>query len=167
MKNQVIEVLNKAHGAKVIEYWKKRGVDTGNKKGDCTKDDCSEYRFYGVINNCFECYGAGDVEGARAEIIQLPEERTFPRVMMVWDNLYAEGAKRVVFAFKNGLYISWCYAETLEDSETETATTTWRYAKEIDEPKAIELTVNQLLEKTSEIKKIFGLGESDELVIKI
>jgi len=28
MKNQVIEVLNKEHGKKVIEYWESKGVDT-------------------------------------------------------------------------------------------------------------------------------------------
>ena len=27
MKNQVIEVLNKEHGKKVIEYWKSEGAD--------------------------------------------------------------------------------------------------------------------------------------------
>ena len=30
MKNQVIEVLNGEHGKKVIDYWRSKGVDTGN-----------------------------------------------------------------------------------------------------------------------------------------
>jgi len=168
MKNQVIKALNVAHGERVLKYWKGIiGSEALLKVGDAYKENNCSDRYYGIIGGVFGNYTLEKVREVRAEIIQLPEEHTFPRVMMVWDNLYAAGVKRVVFAFKNGLYISWVYAETLNDAETETATTTWRYAEEIDEPKTVELTVARLLEKTSEIKKLFGLDNGDELIIKM
>ena len=39
MKNQVIEALDRAHGKKVIEYWKSIGVDTMGMCGSFTKED--------------------------------------------------------------------------------------------------------------------------------
>ena len=49
MKNQVIEVLNKEHGRKVIEYWKSRGVNTLGMNGSFTKENGEEERYYGGV----------------------------------------------------------------------------------------------------------------------
>ena len=38
MRNQVIEVLDREHGKKVIEYWKSRGVDTKDMDGSNTRE---------------------------------------------------------------------------------------------------------------------------------
>lgn len=167
MKNQVIKVLNIEHGARVVEYWKNKGVDTKGYLGDVTEDGGYSYIYHGVINDKFDNYCLTNVLQMNAEIIHLPEERTFPRVMMVKEHAIANTVKRVVFAFKNGRYIAWNTAETLIDAEKITGTSSWLYAEEIDEPKTVELTVSQLLEKIFEIKKIFGIGESDELVIRM
>lgn len=167
MKNQVIEVLNGEHGARVLKYWKDKGINTTGYFANQTKDTKDSCRYYGVIDGYFSNYDIMRVNVRCAEIIQLPEERTFPRVMMVGDsedNIFME---RVVFAHKRDRYIAWTEAKTLEEAENCIAVRSWRFAKEIDEPKTVELTVAQLLEKTSEIKKVFGLGESDELVIKM
>ena len=56
MKNQVIEVLNKEHGKKVIEYWKSRGVDTVNRDGTCTRCGSHQNRYYGFIDGEFNNY---------------------------------------------------------------------------------------------------------------
>jgi len=61
------------------------------------------------------------------------EEKTFPRVMLVKQSDDNKWDKRVVIAYKCGRYVSWTDAETLEDAENKTSTTTWQYAKEIDE----------------------------------
>ena len=61
MKNQVIEVINKEHGKKVIEYWKSRGVETGCIGGLYTKVGGEKYRYYGVINCIFDCYSIENV----------------------------------------------------------------------------------------------------------
>ena len=117
MKNQVIEVLNKEHGKKVIEYWKSRGVDTTGYCGCANKMDGSIDRFYGVINGEFDNYEEEDVSYYNAEIIELPEEKTFPRVMLVsFDS--ENWFKRVVFMKKCGRYLAWKKAETIQDSES-------------------------------------------------
>ena len=117
MKNQVIEVLNKEHGKKVIEYWKSRGVDTLHMNGDCTRDRKYDIRYYGIINDMFDCFTIEDVRKYNAEIIELPkEENSFPGVMLVsYDGKV--WYKRVVFMKKCGMFLSWDNAETIESAE--------------------------------------------------
>ena len=108
MKNQVIEVLNKEHGKKVIEYWKSIGVDTKDWDGSNTKENGFPTRYYGVIDECFWCYSIDYVKDAKAEIIHLPtespkEEKSFPRIMLVSDDGDA-WYKRVVFMKKCNRY---------------------------------------------------------------
>ena len=91
MKNQVIEVLDREHGMKVIEYWKSKVVDTKDMDGSNTKEKGIPTRYYGVIDEYFSCYPIESVKDANAEIIHLPtespkEEKTFPRVMLVSDD---------------------------------------------------------------------------------
>ena len=145
MKNQIIEVINKEHGKKVIEYWKSRGADTSGVYGSLTKEDCEEFRYYGVINNRFNCYTIEFVRKCNAEIIELPkEEKQFSRVMLVSDDGNS-WRKRVVFMKKCDRYISWIDAETVEESESIYKTTSWRYAKELNEK--IEITKAEIAEK--------------------
>ena len=145
MKNQVIEVLNKEHGKKVIEYWEARGVDTSGVYGSLTKEDCEEFRYYGVINNRFNCYTIEFVRKCNAKIIELPkEEKQFPRVMLVSDDGISWN-KRVVFMKKCDKYISWVDAETIEESEIIYKTKYWRYAKELTEK--VEITKSQIADK--------------------
>ena len=149
MKNQVIEILNKEHGRKVIEYWKSIGVDTLGMNGSFTKENGEEERYYGVIQNDFDCYRIEFVRKYNAEIIELPtelpkEEKQFPRVMLVSDDGNS-WHRRVVFMKICGRYISWIDAETIEESENIYKTTSWTYAKEL--PEKVELTKSQIAEK--------------------
>jgi len=68
------------------------------------------------------------------------------RWMMVCDNL-RDWKKRKVIMFKNGVFLAWDGSETDEDVEKSTKTVTWLYAKEIEEPKDIELTLEEIAEK--------------------
>ena len=145
MKNQVIEVLNKEHGKKVIEYWMSQGADNRGLEGINTKDGGNAFRYYGLINNSFCAYSINSVKRANAEIIELPkEEKKFPRVMLVSDDGNSWN-KRVVFMKKCDKYISWVDAETIEESENIYKTAYWRYAKELNEK--VELTKSQIAEK--------------------
>ena len=155
MKNQVIEVLNKEHGKKVIEYWKSIGVDTLGMSGSQNKKDGEIERYYGVIQNEFGCYPIYFVRKCNAEIIELPEENSFPRVMLVSDDGDSWN-KRVVFMKRCNRYLAWNKAETIEESEGVFETTSWRYAKEI--PEKVELTKSEIAEK-------FGIS-IEQLVIK-
>ena len=144
MKNQVIEVLNKEHGKKVIEYWDSRGVDTSGVYGSLTKEDCEEFRYYGVINNRFNCYTIEFVRKCNAEIIELPsvfpneltseqikksvdlmskgfglEDRPFPKLMIVsmfpFGNSAYNTPIRVVVAAGNGYAVGVDHCESLDD----------------------------------------------------
>ena len=165
MKNQVIEVLDREHGRKVIEYWKSKGVDTCDMLGIATKKAGDLCRYYGVIDNCFDTYSERQAAENGAEIIELPEEKTFPRVMLVSEDGDA-WCKRVVFMHKCDRFISWINAETLEESESIYKTTSWRYAKEV-EPKQHTITLSDLNSKIEDIKKLFGIGENDDAIIKL
>ncbi len=168
MKNKVIEVLNKEHGKKVIEYWESKGVDTKYFVGVCTKESFlgSETRFYGVIDGKFGNYTEEDVSYYNAEIIELPEEKTYPRVMMVsFDS--ENWFRRVVFMEKCGRYLAWDNAETVEEAEKEMILTPWRFAKDIEEPKEFTITLSDINSKMDDIKKLFGAEENDKIVIKV
>ena len=131
MKNQVIEVLNIEHGKRVIEYWKSIGVDTLGKSGSQTKKGDYLWRYYGVIDNCFDVYSERQAAENNAEIIELPkEENSFPRLMLV-SNGGIEWHKRVVFMKKCNRYLAWNKAETIEESESVYEVIPWRYAKEL------------------------------------
>jgi len=166
MKNQVIEVLNQEHGKKVIEYWKSIGIDTTGYCGCANKMDGSMDRFYGVINGAFDNYEEVSVIEYNAEIIELPEEKTYPRVMMVSFN-EVKWYKRVVFMEKCGRYLAWNKAETIQDSESIWGQTAWDFAKDIEEPKEQTITLSDLNSKMDDIKKIFGISENDKVVIKL
>ena len=165
MKNQVIEVLNEEHGKKVIEYWKSRGVDTTGYIGCSNKSDGSLDRFYGVINGEFDNYEEESVIEYNAEIIELPEEKVYPRVMLV-SNDGDDWYKRVVFMQKCDRFLAWNNAETIENAECTYRVASWRYAKEV-EPKQHAITLSDLNSKIEDIKKLFGIGDNEDVVIKI
>ena len=165
MKNQVIEVLDREHGKKVIEYWESRGVDTLYMNGDCTRDRKYDIRYYGVINDKFSNYTLEEVKAYNAKIIELPEENSFPRVMLVsYDG--EVWYKRVVFMKKCDMFLSWDNAETIESAEWTYRVASWRYAKEI-EPKEQIITLSDINSKMDDIKKLFGAEENDKIVIKV
>ena len=166
MKNQVIEVLNREHGRRVIEYWKSKGVNTSVMMGVRTKKGGDLCRYYGVVDGCFECYTERQAAENNAEIIELPEEKTYPRVMMVSFN-EVKWYKRVVFMKKCGRYLAWNNAETIQESESVWGQTAWDYAKEVEEPKEITITLSDINSKIDEIKKLFGISENDKVIIKL
>ena len=93
MNNKVIKVLDREHEKKVIEFWKQY-CDTVEFRGDTIGS------YYGVISGEFDSWDIDEVKNYNAEIIELPEERAYPRVMLVSDDKMNWG-KRVVFIEKN------------------------------------------------------------------
>ena len=94
MKNQVIEVLDREHGRKVIEYWKSKGVDTSDLLGTLTKKAGDLCRYYGVIDGCFSCYSISFIKEANAEIIELPNDSV--------DELTSEQMKKAIYLKSKG-----------------------------------------------------------------
>lgn len=78
-------------------------------------------------------------------------KQDYPKVMMVSNDPFTEknkGEKRVVFMEKCGKFIAWVYAETIEDAKDKTATSTWKYAKDIEPIPSY--TMEELFEKIGE-----------------
>ena len=159
MKNQVIEVLDRAHGRKVIEYWKSKGVDTRGMCGSFTKEDGESSRYYGVINDMFDCYSISFVRKHKAEIIELPIEnsRPFPKLMIVsmfpFGNSAYNTQTRVVVAAGNGYAVGVDYCESLDDyikrqKENKLSYTLWKYHQEIP---------NKVIISKAEIAEKFGV----------
>ena len=133
MNNKVIKVLDLEHGKKVIKFWKQY-CDTGIMIGDTVGD------YYGLINGRFDFWTIDEVRQNNAEIIELPEEKTYPRVMLVSDDKMTWG-KRVVFMEKKEGFLAWKYAETLEEAEKIEGTSFWKYTKELE---YIEVTLEEI-----------------------
>ena len=124
MNNKVIKVLDEEHGKRVIEFFKQY-YDTSELKGTRIGS------YYGIINGEFDLWDIDEVKNYNAEIIELPEERAYPRVMLVsYDKM--TWSKRVVFMEKNGGFLACGFAETLEEVEKSTSNMFWKYAKEIE-----------------------------------
>ena len=148
MNNKVIKVLNIEHGKKVIEFFKQY-CDTGGLIGNIIGG------YYGIINGEFDMWGGDKIIGANAEIIELPEERTYPRVMMVsFDN--KSWYKRIVFMKKKGGYLAWIDVETAEEAENITDTCFWKYAKEIE---PIEVTLEEIAEWKGTSKELIKIKQ--------
>jgi hypothetical protein len=170
MKNQVIEVLNKEHGKKVIEYWKSKGVNTMGMMGVRTKKGGDLCRYYGVICGFFNAYSEIQAAENNAEIIELPkEEKPFPRVMLVSNKPIEginDGIKLLVISIVDGIAISvggtqYSHEQYYQDLKEEKANPIfrlcpWRYAKEL--PEKVELTKSEIAEK-------FGIS-IEQIVIK-
>ena len=133
MNDKVIKVLDIEHGKKVIKFFKQY-CDTMVLDGT----DIGSY--YGIINGEFDIWAADEVRRYNAEIIELPEEKTYPRVMLVSDD-QIDWKKRVVFMEKCGRFLTWYNVRTMEDAENEIATCFWEYAKEIE---PIEVTLEEI-----------------------
>ena len=133
MNNKVIKVLDEEHGKRVIEFFKQY-CDTGSFEGT------NIGYYYGIVNGEFDGWMTSEVEKSNAKIIELPEEKNYPRVMLV-SNDEIDWYKRVVFMEKRGGFLAWEYAKTLEDAKNTTETVFWKYAKEIE---PIEVTLEEI-----------------------
>lgn len=73
----------------------------------------------------------------------------YPKVMWVNnDDDISKACKRVVFAEKKGVYISWVNADNLEDAEFKLFTFTWKYAWELSEREyTIKMTIQEIKDK--------------------
>lgn len=165
MRNQVIEVLDKEHGKRVIEYWESKGIYTCNLLGIRTKKGGDLYRYYGVIDGYFNVYSEEQVVANNAEIIQLStespkEEKTFPRVMLVSDDAVVWN-QSVVECLRGGYAfaaINYSSVEEYENTLKRGASVPfffWKYHKELSDGNKVS---------KAKIAEMFGI-EPEQLEI--
>ena len=147
VEKKFIKSLSVEHGAKIVEFFEKHGV--GNPKNYCGD---AVGLCYGVFNGYLTFTRQSEVLEIGGEIIELPEENGYPKVMMVSDCPIIKGNKgkqRVVFMEKMGKYLAWANATTLENAEKEMAVITWEYA--VDVPKE-NPQKTEMLKRVEELK---------------
>ena len=142
MKNQVIEALTPEHGARIIKYFKDLGVDTGNCKGGICKRCGGKTRYYGVINGKFDHYHIVDVEYYNAEIIQLPEDKPYPKMMMVWKGTVKY--KRYVLCEHANGFIAVKNENNIEEAKNRRDVIFWANAEDIEESTDVILTMEEI-----------------------
>ena len=60
--------------------------------------------YYGIINGYFHFWSIDEIRKYNAEIIELPKESTYPRVMLVSQDNIDYSNRRVVFMEKKTVY---------------------------------------------------------------
>lgn len=87
------------------------------------------------------------IDGGNIELFfkKYPRKSPYPKVMKVWDAGRQNTHQRVVFAEKCNRFIAW-EADTLEDAENTTITSSWDCAEDIQEEPFV-LTRQQIAEK--------------------
>ena len=147
IENKFIKSLSVEHGAKIVEFFVKHGA----KNNENLKGNTIDF-YYGVINGNLTFKSLNRVIERGGEIIELPEENGYPKVMMVSNFPISEnnkGYKRVVFMEKLGKYLAWQYAETFEAAEKETCIALWKFA--VDVPKE-NPQKTEMLKRVEELK---------------
>jgi len=147
VEKKFIKSLSETHGAKIVEFFEKKGIKNpknycGDAVGLC----------YGVINGHLTFKSLNRVIEMGGEIIKLPEGNGYPKVMMVSDLPITKGnngKKRVVFMEKMGTYLAWANAETIEESEKQVESYTWKFA--VDVPKE-NPQKTEMLKRVEELK---------------
>lgn len=140
INNLVVENLSPEMGARIIKAFNAMGVYTHGYNGEVT----GNFRFYGVINGVFDNHSQSRLT-PETRIITIEELENmaygnkYPQVMYVGDEDLQEAInadrRRAVFMVKNGEYLAWRNAKTIEDSENISLVQTWKYAWPIPEEK--------------------------------
>lgn len=161
MESIIIEVLNLEHGQKVKEFFEKIGKNTAGLYFDSTAEKLNSSRFYGFVANkeFITNYSLDEINEITLlekgvvlirtleewQSVLLPKTQDeYPKVMEVSckGNMWQP---RVVFMVKNGKFLAWSGATTLEGAEFETDVVVWEYARDIVPP--LTVTKEQIAEK--------------------
>jgi len=116
-------------------------VDAGKRNGGFDWDLMFAWNGVPEINFCNKVIWQKDFDLFYQRFPKKQPEKTFPRVMLVWNFKGEKPIPRVVFAYKRNKYIAWAAATTIEEAENYISTFPWRHAKEINEHPNIEITV--------------------------
>ena len=170
--NTQIEGVDKTLALKIMKFYGDNGFDISKNDGSAAEDKNHpyyEYRFYGVnsegdFSNRTESGNTSIKTITLEEAKALISESEYPKVMWVWDE-GEDKKKRVVFMEKNGQYLAWTNAETIEESEKEIETVCWDYAEDI-EPEPLP-EIHLTMEEIAELKgcKVGQLRIKDKLGI--
>jgi len=159
MKNQVIKVLSEEHGMKVIKYWESKGIPNPHNLCGNSIDT-----YYGIIDGKIDFRSHIEYLDSNTEIITLPEEKTFPRKMLVWDGNENNAFETYVFielsnkADYRYIGVNQYNIKKYEQGENYEIGS-WAYAKELPE---VNTKKQELLNKADELRN--KLNEIEEQI---
>lgn len=149
-KKQVIHAPTKKIAKKLCKKFDMLGLKWRSGEsysGVLRWDECREETCYSPSEGAFCDLGYSTEHGYEILTIdQLLDFQTneYPKVMEVSEN-NRDWHKRVVFMEKNGSFLSWAGAETIEEADSISHVSVWEYAREIQP--TLELTIDQIAEK--------------------
>lgn len=162
INNVVIKVLNRDHGQKVKEYFLSNNIDVSGYDFTDTCEDGSPTCYYGVINDTFGSYEENELF-YYVKTIELPSEKTFPRMMWVWNNSTKKHKRMVLHKLDynmNRPYIALAYVSSekqaidILNSNRKSEASVWKFAEEIIEPQIEEMTLKQVCKELGREIKI-------------
>ena len=145
MKNQVIKVESIEHGKRVLEYFCSRATTV---KSDINYKKSLE-RYYGtgdlyIISDGYHVTITSEIpEGF--ELITLPEEKPYPKMMMVWDDTN-NGIKKLVFGCFNGFYMTTNDIDSIDQIGLSSVFNVEFYMNAEDIPEKIKVTLEEIAE---------------------
>lgn len=135
MNNKVIKCESEEHGKKIREYFKGKGIDTG--EWDCNSD----IFYYGIVNGEFTCLNKDELT-SDITVITLPKELTFPREMNVWDDEGDNKYIKIIEAYTPHLKFKYWTFDESDDNMVG-----YKHASEIEVPKVTEFTLQEIADK--------------------
>lgn len=151
INNTVIEVLDREHGKKVLEYFKSQDIDTKMYTGNNTKQDGESHRYYGVIGGHFDNYSETHINKCcpKVSVITLPQQlpQRGDRIL-VWDSKEADAESRIFLVYIEGAGSPvQCVDVRDEDKFTKGHgfdITRWKNWKPVHEEQIVELTMEDI-----------------------
>ena len=150
MLNKVIKVTDPSQGAKVIEYFKTKGVDTGKYVGAHTGSYC----YYGVIGDSqkakFDNVTYETAIGLGLEIIELPVIPRRGDRILVWDSFESHAQERIFLTYIEGTHYPIATvgsgAEGAFQANEKVGVTLWMNWKPVLKEEVVELTIQDISE---------------------
>lgn len=148
--NTQIKALTKEHGAEIVKFYSDNGFDVGQYTGIVYEAAGEGFIFYGVDargrfkNRLFR--DISPIKTITLEDAKSIVESEYPKLMYVWDNDEEKHEKWLVV----GKFDKWVIAfnaVTIEDVQSDDMPYIWRFAKDIEEPPIIELTLEEIAAK--------------------
>lgn len=95
LHNKAIKILSKEHGQKIKQFLIDNGINIDGWDINCNKQDNKCY-IYGIQNNTIYDVYSFDNLPSKYEFFELPEKKSFPRMMLVWDDNESDVVPRLV-----------------------------------------------------------------------
>lgn len=135
-ENQAIHAPTKEIAEKLCNKFHELGLKwvngasySENLNWDVYKRETCYFPYNGYVSN-IDYYIQSECEILTIDQLLDFQENKYPKVMEVSHN-NRDWHQRVVFMEKNGKFLAWLDAESIEEAEKETLNTTWNYAREI------------------------------------